>query len=143
MIGIAIITFNREERFEYILKSILKHAPSECHIVVVNDGEPYGTTMPSVVTRINNGTQRGVAYSKNKGIYALEKLGCENIFIVEDDIEVLSPNVWDAYIDAAEMTGIHHFNFQHSLRNDESPRYVHDYASENVRVGFYRSPEGR
>ena len=140
-IGIAIITYNRPTRIDRIIKGVLRHAPTDAHVVVVNDGEPYEERMPSTVTRINLATQHGVAFTKNIAINKLIELGCEHIFIVEDDIEIQSPNVWQAYISAAKITGIHHLNYECTDGNEQSLRYIHDYPDTQTRIAFYRNPQ--
>lgn len=91
--------------------------------VVVNDGNQE---IPFFIENyIRTKGREGVAVAKNKGIRFLLDRGCEHIFLHEDDIEIIHPDVFDAYINASKSTGIKHFNFglhgNTNLNFDSSP----------------------
>jgi glycosyltransferase involved in cell wall biosynthesis len=65
-----------------------------------------------------SGRNVGVAKSKNNAIKYLLDKGCDHIFIIEDDIYIKDPKVFQKYIEASKATGIQHFNFsQHGVMN--------------------------
>jgi len=102
MIGVGIITCNREQFFKKCLSSI----PKCDKLVVVNDGKPY---KDYGVETIQHKKNKGVAVTKND---ALKKLkDCDYIFLIEDDIEIIRDDVFEKYIEAYQETGIEHFNF--------------------------------
>lgn len=53
----------------------------------------------------------GVAYAKNWLIEELMKRGCDYIFIMEDDIEILDRKAIVGYLAAHKLTNIPHLNF--------------------------------
>lgn len=113
-IGLGIITYNRPDYFKKIFSSIPLYAVDE--IVIVNDGTPYGEEMH--VPHIQHEKNMGVGRSKNDAMRHLLDKGCDYIFLMEDDIIIKNPEVFQAYIKASKETGIQHFNYsQHGLMN--------------------------
>ncbi len=108
-IGVGVITFNRPELFGLCIGSI----PDVDTLVIVNDGTPYDDTVyPSRVSRlIQHHRPKGVAASKNDALRSLLEAGCRHLFLIEDDVRIVDPGICEAYIRAANATGILHFNF--------------------------------
>jgi GT2 family glycosyltransferase len=142
MIGVGIVTCNRPSFFLKCFKSI----PKNVELVVVNDGSNFEDWEKLLKEKpfhyIHNEQNIGVGKSKNKLFkYLLEK-GCTDIFLIEDDIIVKNPNVFEEYIKAKDVTGIQHFNFgYHGPANkngisggDPVPRYIIDYG--DVKIAF-------
>jgi len=115
MIGVAIITCNRPGFFVKCVKSIPKEKID--HLIVVNDGDSLVNAYLSdrITYKVdiinNNPSKQGVGKSKHIAINTLLDRGCEHIFIIEDDIIVTNPDVFDKYIEASKETGIKHFMF--------------------------------
>jgi len=107
-IGIGIITCNREAFFRKCLASI----PSEHYIVVVNDGTHYdpGTYMKATDV-IQHETNQMVAISKNDALHKMMDNRCDHLFLIEDDMIIKDPNVFNEYIKLSKSSGIQHFNF--------------------------------
>jgi GT2 family glycosyltransferase len=138
-IGLGIITHNREDYFRSIISKVPRDAVD--FVVVVNDGTPYlwdaypqwlgGKGSELVVNPVN----LGCAKSKNIAFRKLLAMGAEHIFIMEDDIIIKSPGVFQKYIDLSNETGIQHFNFAlHGPNNKDkkgikSPRATVDSLS--------------
>jgi glycosyltransferase involved in cell wall biosynthesis len=113
-IGLGLVTYNREDYFKRVFEKI---PLSKIHeLVVVNDGTPYLYKVD--VPTIQHENNKGVGVSKNDAFkYLLEK-GCDYIFLMEDDILIKDPEVFNAYIRASKESGIQHFNYsQHGLMN--------------------------
>ena len=111
-IGVGIITCNR---LDY-LRGLLKTLPTEVidEIVVVNDGTPVNEFVEKEFKLgywIDNPVNLGVGKSKNKAMKHLVSLKCDYIFIIEDDMVIKDPTVFDKYIEAYKKSGIHHFNY--------------------------------
>lgn len=110
-IGIGLITWNRENYYEKVLDSIPTNIVDEFIVVKDGGGEPY-TKKPQSGEYIeflgNEGNTRSKSLVWN---YLLSK-GCKHIFLIEDDIEILDENVFEAYIEAACKSGIWHLNFE-------------------------------
>ena len=111
-IGVGIITCNRLNYLRNLLKTIPKEKINE--LVVVNDGLPVNDYVEKEFefgTWIDNPVNLGVGKSKNKAIKHLMSLECDYIFIIEDDMLIKDPTVFDTYIEAYKKSGIHHFNY--------------------------------
>jgi GT2 family glycosyltransferase len=111
-IGVGIITCNRLNYLRNLLKTIPKYKINE--LVVVNDGLPVNDYVEKEFefgTWIDNPVNLGVGKSKNKAIKHLMSLECDYIFIIEDDMLIKDPTVFDRYIEAYKKSGIHHFNY--------------------------------
>lgn len=138
-IGVGIITYNRPDYYEKVLASIPKNEID--FLVVVNDGENIYVDPKDANTVIHNKQQLGVAKSKNKALKELIDLGCEHLFLIEDDILVKNPNVFKEYIKAANSTGIHHLCYEKVANNEKTLKYVHE-QPDGVKIGFYHNPQG-
>jgi len=137
--GIGIITCNREDSFQKCLASIPPNAGDS--FVIVNDGEPY-QNYSSVrgETVIQNPTNIGVCKSKNLAFRYLLDQNLDYIFLIEDDIVIKDPTVFQKYIDAYKETGIHHFSYGfHGPANKggvshgtPQPRLVVNYPTNSI-----------
>ena len=175
-IGLGIITCNRLDFFKKCFGSIPFDKIDE--LVIVNDGKQCTELMNLLYTiplkphpsakdcqipicsnkLHNNETNLGVGKSKNKALQHLLDAGCDHIFLMEDDMIVKDPNVFDAYIKAAEVSGILHFNYgpgspfnrkqdpsiridldtRHLLKQDSepNPKMIVEYK-DGVKVALY------
>lgn len=157
-IGIGIITCNRLDYLRNLLKTIPKDRINE--LVVINDGSPVNDYVEKEFEFgywIDNPVNLGVGKSKNKAIKHLMSLKCDYIFIIEDDMLIKDPIVFDKYIEAYKKSGIHHFNYgpgspfnrkqtiqdfdlhnRHLLNqhSEPNPKLVIEY-SKDVKVALY------
>jgi GT2 family glycosyltransferase len=138
-IGVGIITFNRPEYYQKVYNSIPKDKID--FLVVVNDGESVYVDSKDANTVIYNKKQLGVAVSKNKALKELINLGCEHIFLIEDDILIKNSEVFEQYIKAANSTGIYHLCYEKVAGNESSLKYIHN-QPDGVKIGFYHNPQG-
>jgi hypothetical protein len=138
-IGVAIITYNRPDYYSQVYASLPKDKIDK--LVIVNDGENAYVNPADADTVIHNNKQLGVAKSKNKALKELIDLGCEHLFLIEDDIIVKDSNVFEEYIKAANSTGIHHLCYEKVADNEKSLKYVHK-QPDGVKIGFYHNPQG-
>lgn len=91
-------------------------------------------------------TNIGVGAAKNRALSFLLDVGCEHIFLIEDDMFIKKPDVFRAYINASKKSGIQHFNFsQHGFANKvrdnmgnitPNPKITVEY--DDVGVSFYQ-----
>lgn len=113
-IGVGIITYNRPDFFHKCYKSLPDYIDN---IVVVNDGDTFEykatKNTSTILTRGKN-----VGYAKNVAMRHLLNNNCDYIFTMEDDIEIIDKQIFKKYIDAYKATGIHHFNFGFSQREN-------------------------
>ena len=136
-VGIGIITCNRPEYLTTLLESI-----KNCNwadLVIINDGDEISIPGYDYYI-INNETNLGVGKSKNKAMQHLLDKGCDYIFIIEDDMIILDETVFDKYIDAHKVSGIHHMMFAyHGPANKNGisggkpcPRKIIDYGNIQI-----------
>ncbi|NBP16793.1 glycosyltransferase, partial [bacterium] len=110
-IGVGIITCNRPDYLRNLLNSLVPCHDIINELVVVNDGTPVTDFDLSKDVWIDNPQNLGVGKSKNKAMQHLLDKGCDYIFIIEDDMLILDPTVFDQYIKASKISGIQHFNY--------------------------------
>lgn len=111
-IGVGIITCNRPEYLHNLLNTLPKENEGKIdHLVIINDGKPVDDFDLSFGEWVDNETNLGVGKSKNKAMQHLLDKGCDYIFIIEDDMLILDPAIFDKYIEAHKASGIHHFNY--------------------------------
>jgi GT2 family glycosyltransferase len=145
MIGVGIVTCNRPAFFLKCFNSI----PKDIELVVVNDGMDFQDVDKLISKRpftyIHNKVNIGVGKSKNVLFKTLLEKKCDHIFIVEDDIVVKDPEVFNEYIKARDLTGIQHFNFgYHGPANKNGvsggtpvPRYIVDYNEIKIAINMH------
>jgi glycosyltransferase involved in cell wall biosynthesis len=121
-LGIGVVTFNRRAVLEQLLKDLKpKTSHPDYRVVVADDGSTDGTlemlrTMPGVFTV--TGANRGVAWNKNRALYALfELLRCDVVILLEDDVILLQPGWEVPWIASALRWG--HVNFTGDLDHFE------------------------
>ncbi|GHT95566.1 hypothetical protein AGMMS49545_18740 [Betaproteobacteria bacterium] len=106
-IGVGIVTHKREVAFRKLLASIPRHKIDVLY--VVNDATPYlpdaygGKDITEV---IRNPVNLGVGKSKNILLKKMMDAGCDALFLIEDDMEILDDSVFDEYINTAKVSGI-------------------------------------
>ncbi len=153
-IGVGIITCNRPQFLRNLLNTLPFNKINE--LVIVNDGKPITEFDLQTGVWLDNPFNLGVGKSKNRAMKHLVKKECDYVFIIEDDMLIKDPTVFDRYIEAFNISGIHHFNYgpgspfnrvqtiqnfdlhnrhlldQHSQPN---PKLVIDYG--NVKIALY------
>lgn len=133
-IGAGIITCNRENFFRNIYSSV-KDLVDE--LIVVNDGADLTTEIDKGV--LNQGiTGKQVGRCKNIAMKHLLDSGCDYIFTLEDDIIIRDKNTFVNYINASNETGIQHFNFgfsqKENLDRDLKPVYKRVIEYKNSKI---------
>jgi GT2 family glycosyltransferase len=106
-IGIGIITCNRPD----YLKGLLATIPKELfdNVVIINDGDSLTDT--TNIDVIPTKGKQGVAVAKNLALKTLLHKKAEHIFLIEDDMLIKDPTVFEQYIEASQLSGIEHFNY--------------------------------
>jgi len=132
-IGLGIVTYNREEYCKQVIDKILPNVFDT--IVLVNDASPYTFTVPDYIHSIVNVSNMGVGRTKNVCFKYLMEMGCDYIFILEDDILLNDLSVIEKYIKLHERTGIHHFNYgfhgpANKINGEPKPKVTIKYKDE-------------
>lgn len=108
-VGFGMVTYNAEHRIKQSAFTVPKWIKN---FVIVNDGTPYdSSSYPDHAHIIQHETNKCVGAAKNTAIQYLMDLGCEHIFIMEDDILIKDEKVFEQYIQQSAITGIKHLNF--------------------------------
>jgi GT2 family glycosyltransferase len=135
-IGVGIVTCNRPDFLEKLIESV-KDCDYIDEFVIVNDGSPLpDIDIPFAHTLLQNKTNLNVGASKNRLMQHLLDRGCDYIFTLEDDIIIKDTNIFKEYIKASKETGLQHFNFgfsqRENLSKDLKPVYrkVIDYGND-------------
>lgn len=143
-IGVGITTCNRPDMLEVLLESL-----NSCkidHVVIINDGDdPVDSVNPEYVV-INNETNLGVGKCKNILLdHLTTECDVEHIFLIEDDMVVLDPDVFSVYINTSKSTNIPHLNFclhgeDNKKDGEANPKLIIDYG--DVCVSLYHNIYG-
>ena len=110
-IGLGTITHNRPDYLRSIIASIAPCLDTIDEFVVINDGEEIEDLVLPKGELIKNEVNLGVAKYKNKAMKYLFDKGCDYIFIVEDDMIIKDKAIFQKYVEAYKVSGIHHFNY--------------------------------
>ena len=109
-IGCGLISADRPEFYRKSVTSLLDSVQYlGLEYVVVNDGKDRLPFYPP--NFIETTGKEGVAKAKNKALKFLLDAGCDHIFLLEDDLQIIDNRVFQKYIDASKATGILHFNY--------------------------------
>ena len=107
-IGIGLITCDRESFFKIAEKS-LSLIDKDVEIIIINDGNQIVDSKYKIINTPK--PKSGVAIAKNTAFkYFLDK-NYENIFLMEDDVEIFDGNIIKDYINTSKATGLKHLNF--------------------------------
>jgi len=160
-IGVGIVTCNRPIYLENLLNSIIPCEKYIHELVVVNDGKPIDHLDLPFGCWIDNPVNLGVAKTKNIAIKHLLDNECDYIFIIEDDMVILDPTVFEKYIELCNVSGIQHFNYgpgspfnrkqtiqnfdlhnRHLLeqRSEPNPKLIIDYG--NAKLSLFEHSAG-
>jgi hypothetical protein len=143
-IGAAIIACDRLEYTKQCAQSLLTNKGPLTDIILINDGIkiPDGEIPEGIEIMNNRPPYQTVGVAKNNAIRTLINRGCEHLFLIENDILIKTPEVWQKYVDTANASGITHLNFgYHGPANRTSdyskpnPRYIVEYPN-NVKVAL-------
>lgn len=138
-IGTGITTKNRHEVLKAALGNHFKYGPRHGQLVVVDDGSetPVAEVLPSsgLPTVYRNQTSHGIAAAKNRCLQVLMDLGCEHIFLFDDDAWPIDYEWYYPYLMAGQPP---HLMAMFAEAADGSPPLAEVYRDEKV-VAFHAS----
>jgi glycosyltransferase involved in cell wall biosynthesis len=116
--AVGILTHNRPQSFERCLKSVLEFAPNDASIFINDDGstEDYDDLFEFAESNgciVFRSEKSNIATTKNKLIKEMMHYGADHLFLIEDDMEAVSTEAFNAYVDAFYETGVGHMMFAH------------------------------
>lgn len=97
MLGISICTYNRADNLSRLITNIKTKTTGQFALTVANDGSADRTIevcLEHGVPYIGE-VNRGISWNKNRALTSLLKLGCEEILVIEDDMDVVHDG-WNA-----------------------------------------------
>ncbi len=108
-IGVGIVTCNRKAGLLKLWHSLPKERIDA--LIIVNDGKADDSYRLPGAMLVENPQNQGVGRSKNTALRYLQSQDIDHYFLIEDDIYLKDPQVFDRYIETSAVTGIQHFNF--------------------------------
>ena len=142
--GIAICTYNRAKYLPELLDSILKTQPSNCKLIICDDGSTDET--PDVAKEFPQfvyirGSNRGVIANKNRALFSLQT--CPFGVILEDDLFPINPGWFEIYEAASLASDIHHFcRVQDKEIPEVMPGFAQFMAQKRLTPIYGPSPRG-
>jgi hypothetical protein len=126
-VGLGITTWQRPEMYRECRESIQRHLSHLVDFVMVvqDGGESYIHDNPKWWRSISHGDNRGWSVAKNTCLDRLARLGCDHLFMIEDDTLVTSPEAITGYVDAALASG-HHYLTAHPWGEATTRMVEHD-----------------
>ena len=135
--GVAVCVYNRD--ITEIVESVRATVPSGTRVVVCDDGSVEAPSYRGVVSVA--GPNLGVAANKNRALWALQD--CDYLCILEDDLQPIDRGWFEAYEEAAQLSGIHHFcRVQDKLVDSLSPEFDAYMAANGLHPTYGPSPRG-
>lgn len=106
-VGLGVTTWKRPALYAECRDSVVKHLSGLVdEVVVVQDGgDDYITPVPKGWCGLWRSRNEGVGSAKNACLDFLWRLGCDHLFMIEDDTVVTSPRAVTGYVDAAAHAG--------------------------------------
>jgi hypothetical protein len=138
-IGVGITTYNSENYY----KSLYNTLPLEKInvLVTVNGGDKYKDVYEGNWIQHTENVYPSVC--RNDCVNFLLQRNCDHIFIIEDDMIIKSPDIFDKYIQASKETGLKYFSFvstswESGTPEKRAPRLTVEYKN-NVSISFYKN----
>jgi hypothetical protein len=149
-VGVGIVTCDREDFLEESLKSFIDNSRDVDYFCLVNDGN---TLSKDVVNSFNSleidknliqhsPQRQSVGKCKNQIMKKCLENKCDFVYLIEDDMILKSPDVFFAYANSMNKSGIFHLNYAlHGNANkkqdgSKNARMVVEYGDE-IQIGLY------
>jgi hypothetical protein len=109
-VGLGLTTWKRPRMAQEAVDSIREHLRGVVdEVVVLQDGGPwYLGALPAGWHKVDQRENKGWAVAKNTCLDLLLALGCDHLFMIEDDTLVTSPEAVTGYVDAHIASGLHY-----------------------------------
>jgi len=138
-IGVGITTYNSEEYYKALYNTLPLDKIDI--LVTVNGGDRYKDEYKGNWIQHSENVYPSVC--RNDCINFLLQRGCEHIFIIEDDMIIKSPDIFDRYIQASKETGLKYFSYVSMSYGAGEPfnrlsRMIVEYTN-NIKISFYHN----
>ena len=125
-IGVGIVTYNRKDGLLKLFRSLPRDIIDA--LIVVNDGDVYPELETLDCHLHNNEANQGVGRSKNIALRYLQEQQVDHFFLIEDDVYVKNPAVFEQYIRLSAHTGIQHFNFSQHVNSSSRAKKESEFS---------------
>ena len=112
----VVVTYNRKELLKESIKALLEQDYNNCHILIVDNASTDGTKefieeeiQNSKVNYVNTGANLGGAGGFNFGMKKAHELGCEFIWLMDDDCIVHKDSLTELINADKELNGNYGF----------------------------------
>ena len=127
--GLAIITFNSEDYFNDLYKTVPFEKLDE--IVVVNGGEKYKNIYDKVHW-IQHEEVKYPSVARNDGLKYLFDKGVDHFFVCEDDMLIKDSNIFEKYENASKISNLQYFIYA-SISWGSGPKHN---RTPTMKVGY-------
>jgi hypothetical protein len=138
-IGVGIVTYNSENYYKALYETLPLDKIDV--IVTVNGGNKYKNEYKGNWVQHSENVYPSVC--RNDCVNFLLQRNCEHIFIIEDDMLIKSPVIFDKYIQASKESGLKYFSFvstswESGEPSRRTPRLTVEYKN-NISISFYKN----
>jgi glycosyltransferase involved in cell wall biosynthesis len=136
-IGLGITTYNRKESLKILINSIRKNTQNiSYHLFCAVDGSTDGTVEMLMKEGIEftYGPTVGPNRNKNRIIRRFSQFNA--MFIIEDDMEIISPNWVELYTLASALSNIPYFTYKKLNLMEEPPLQIDSIG--NIQVAWMK-----
>jgi hypothetical protein len=138
-IGIGIVTYNSEEYYKALYESLPFNKFDV--LVTVNGGDKYKNEYKGNWIQHSENVYPSVC--RNDCINFLQQRDITHFFIIEDDMILKSPDIFDKYIQASKESGLKYFSFvstswESGEPSKRTPRLTVEYKN-NISISFYKN----
>lgn len=134
-VGVGIITCNRKEKFKRLFLQVVENDAIDQICIVKNKDFNYGDNDPILLQKQSKKVKAfhvsedlGVGHCKNVCMQFLLENSCQHIFIIEDDVFIKDPSVFQVYADTARAFGLGHLNFNRAW-NSQAGKFLEPWAT--------------
>lgn len=117
-VGLAVITYNRLDYLKQCVEALDKNNWGGASFrMIVRDSGDSDEMQEYLKQQEKKGVwvawhpNQGVAVTKNVALRTMLNKGCDQLFLIEDDILMQKPNTCVKYMGYAMAHGLHHMNF--------------------------------
>lgn len=140
-IGVGIITCNRKDSAIALAKQVLslQQAGKVQEVVIVKNKQfDYGPEFSELgCSMICILEDVGVGYCKNAALKHLLDYRCQHLFLIEDDMKLKSPHVFQRYIETAKHFNLGHLNWNTLPQiKDTNPTYTISHNGFSLDISF-------
>lgn len=141
-IAVVVTTFNNEEAYKALYDTI--PVDKIDLLVTVNGGEEYTGSYPNT-DWTQHLKRKNIAQSRNDGLRQVQDF--DHIFLIEDDMIIKNPDIFDAYIEASKVSGLEYLTFASYAWDSgpvggRTPAMTAEYKNKQdqiIGINFYRN----